>query len=79
MLLKDHPNYEEFLRKAQKEGWRDPVQITNLEIEAYSAGVRMERNRVLSIFKDILHGNPMRAMDIHSYVNKITKDPNRPL
>lgn len=56
--------YEDFLKRARAEGWRDPVQITDLEIKAYQAGVIMERKRVLSIFKD-LEGQPiMRIMDM---------------
>ena len=38
--------YEDFLRRARAEGWRDPVQVSNLEIKAYEAGTLMERKRV---------------------------------
>lgn len=63
--------YEDFLKRAYAEGWRDPVQVTNLEIQAYQAGMMMERNRVLSIFKGIEQDQPMRAYDIWKYINKI--------
>jgi hypothetical protein len=64
-------DYEEALRKAYKEGWRDPVRVSVLEIEAYKAGMLTERNRVLSIFKDVTEGTPMRAIDMGIYLNKI--------
>lgn len=63
--------YEDFLRKAYAEGWRDPIQVSNLEILAYQAGMQTERKRVLSIFKGIKEDQPMRAYDIWSYINKI--------
>lgn len=57
-------NYEHFLKRAYAEGWRDPVAVSNLEIKAYEAGVRTERNRVLSIFKDLEDKPIMRIMDM---------------
>ena len=66
-------NYEDFLRRAYREGWRDPIQVTNLEIEAYHAGMMTERNRVLLIFKDISDGRPMRAIDLGHYMERIKK------
>jgi hypothetical protein len=63
-LSGDLKSYEEFLKRAYAEGWRDPIQVTNLEILAYEAGMITERNRVLSLFKD-LEGEPvMRVMDM---------------
>ena len=60
----DLKSYEKFLKRAYAEGWRDPIQVTNLEILAYEAGMITERNRVLSLFKD-LEGEPvMRVMDM---------------
>ena len=67
--------YEDFLRRARAEGWRDPVQVSNLEIKAYEAGTLMERKRVLSIFKQVDEEKPMRAMDIGRYIYRI-KNPN---
>ena len=64
-------SYEDFLRRAHSEGWRDPIQVTNLEIAAYEAGMITERKRVLSIFKGIKEDHPMRAYDIWGYINKI--------
>lgn len=64
-------DYEEALRRAHAEGWRDPVKISMLEIEAYNAGVQMERKRVLSILSEIVEDKPMRAYDVWNYVNKI--------
>jgi hypothetical protein len=63
-LSNDHINYEDALRRAHAEGWRDPVEITNLEIKAYEQGMIVERNRVLSIFKDIEDQPVMRIMDM---------------
>lgn len=57
-------NYEDALRRAHSEGWRDPVEITNLEIKAYEAGMITERNRVLSLFKDLENEPVMRVMDM---------------
>lgn len=59
-----HINYEDALRRAHAEGWRDPVEITNLEIKAYEQGMIVERNRVLSIFKDLEDQPIMRIMDM---------------
>lgn len=67
--------YEDFLRRARAEGWRDPVQVSILEIKAYEAGTLMERKRVLSIFKDVEEGQAMRSMDIWRYIFKI-RNPN---
>jgi hypothetical protein len=64
-------DYEEALRRAYKEGWRDPVRVSVLEIEAYKAGMLTERKRILSIFKDVAEGTPMRAIDMSRYLNKI--------
>jgi hypothetical protein len=64
-------DYEEALRRAYKEGWRDPVRVSVLEIEAYRAGMLTERKRILSIFKDVAEGTPMRAIDMSRYLNKI--------
>ena len=66
-------DYEEALQRAYKEGWRDPIQVTNLEIKAYHAGVTMERNRVLLILKDISDGRPMRAIDFGHYIERIKR------
>jgi hypothetical protein len=67
--------YEGFLKKARAEGWKDPLQISILEIKAYEAGTLMERKRVLSIFRDVEEGHPMRAMDAWRYLFKV-KNPN---
>lgn len=64
-------NYEHFLQRAHAEGWRDPVEITNLEIKAYEAGVKMERNRVLSIFKDLEDKPIMRIMDMAKKLDSV--------
>ena len=64
-------DYEAALKRAQAEGWRDPVAISILEIKAYEAGMRVERKRVLSIFKDVEEGHPMRAFDIWKHINRI--------
>ena len=66
-------DYEEALRRAYREGWRDPIHITNLEIKAYHAGLTTERNRVLLILKDISDGRPMRAIDLGHYIERIKK------
>jgi hypothetical protein len=68
--MEEH-NYENCLSRAHAEGWRDPVKISVLEIEAYRAGMLTERKRVLSIFKDISDGRPMRAIDLGQYMQKI--------
>ena len=63
-MSNDQINYEDALRRAHAEGWRDPVEITNLEIKAYEQGMIVERNRVLSIFKDLEDQPVMRIMDM---------------
>jgi hypothetical protein len=68
-------NYEESLKRAYSEGWRDPVRVSVLEIEAYTAGMLIERNRILSILKEISDGRPMRAIDLGHYIEKIKKNP----
>jgi len=73
MLSSGLNSYEDFLRRAYAEGWRDPIQVTNLEIEAYSAGVKMERKRVLLILEGISDGRPMRAIDLGHYLERIKK------
>jgi hypothetical protein len=65
--------YEHFLKRAYAEGWRDPIQVTNLEIKAYAAGMTTERKRVLLILKDISDGRPMRAIDLGHYLERIKK------
>lgn len=64
-------NYEHFLKRAHAEGWRDPVAISNLEIKAYEAGIRTERNRVLSIFKDLEDKPIMRIMDMAKKLDSV--------
>ena len=64
-------DYEECLKKAYAEGLRDPVQVSILEIEAYQAGMRTERNRVMFLFRGLNKEKPMRAMDLWRYINKI--------
>ena len=64
-------SYEDALRKAHSEGWRDPVEITNMEIRAYEAGMRTERNRVLSVFKGIEDQPAMRVLDILRLLDQI--------
>lgn len=64
-------NYEHFLQRARAEGWRDPVEITNLEIKAYEQGMKTERNRVLSIFKDIEDQPVMRIMDMMRMLDSV--------
>lgn len=71
-------DYESFLKRAYAEGWRNPVQITDMEIRAYEAGMMTERKRVLSIFKDVDDKNIMRFFDLQKYLNKI-KYPNNPV
>jgi len=72
-VLKD---YEQFLKRAYAEGWRDPIQVTNLEIKAYAAGVVVERKRVLSILSKAVEGSPMRIIDLLRMMDKIKK-PNQ--
>jgi len=76
-LSNDHINYEDALRRAYKEGWRDPVEITNLEIKAYTHGMIAERNRVLSIFKDVEGKDMMRMIDILRKLDSV-RNPNNP-
>ena len=64
-------SYEDALRKARAEGWRDPIQVSNLEIKAYEAGMITERKRVLSIFKEVEDTPTMRFLDILRLVNQI--------
>jgi hypothetical protein len=71
--LKD---YEDFLKRAHAEGWRDPVRITDLEIRAYEAGVTMERNRVMHILSKAAEGQPMRIIDLLRTMDRIKK-PNQ--
>lgn len=71
-------NYEHFLKQAYREGWRDPVQITNLEIEAYQAGMMTERKRVLQIFESIMDEPVMRIIDIKRKLDKV-RNPNNPV
>ena len=65
--------YEKCLQRAHAEGWRDPVRVSVLEIEAYKVGMLTERNRILSIFKDVSDGRPMRAIDLNIYIEKIKR------
>jgi hypothetical protein len=69
-------DYEEALKRAHSEGWKDPIQITNLEIKAYEAGVLVERNRVMSILSKAADGSPMRIIDLLREIDKIKK-PNQ--
>ena len=64
-------SYEDCLRRAVAEGWRDPITVTNLEIKAYEAGLLFERKRILFILKDAKEGKPMRAMDVYKIINQI--------
>ena len=64
---------EAFLKKAYSQGWRDPIQVTDLEIQAYKVGMLTERKRVLLILKDISDGRPMRAIDLGHYLERIKK------
>ena len=70
-MSNDHINYEDALRRAHAEGWRDPVEITNLEIKAYEQGMIVERNRVLSIFKDLEDKPVMRIMDMMRMLDSV--------
>jgi hypothetical protein len=69
--LSNDLGYEDALRKAHSEGWRDPVEITNLEIKAYEAGMITEINRVLSLFKDLEVEPVMRVMDMIRRLDKV--------
>ena len=71
-------SYEDALRRAHAEGWRDPVEITNMEIRAYEQGMKMERNRVLSVFKDLPDDPMMRVLDIQRRLDKV-RNPNNPV
>ena len=73
-MSNDHINYEDALKRAHAEGWRDSIEVTNLEIKAYYAGMTTERKRVLSIFQDVNDGRPMRAIDVERYISRI-KNP----
>jgi len=64
-------NYESFLKQAIKEGWKDPIQISNLEIKAYEQGMLVERKRVLSIFSDLSDAPFMRMLDMEKYLFKV--------
>jgi hypothetical protein len=67
--------YEAFLRRAMAEGWRQPNKVADLEMEAYAAGVRVERRRVLGILEGMKEGDPMRSIDVHRLINQI-ENPN---
>ena len=71
-------NYEDALQKARAEGWRDPVEITNMEIRAYEAGMKTERNRVLSVFNDLPDDPMMRVMDLQRKLDRV-RNPNNPV
>jgi hypothetical protein len=73
--LSENLSYENALRKAHSEGWRDPIEITNMEIRAYEAGMITERNRVLSIFSGVWNKPSMRVIDIIRYLDRV-KNPN---
>lgn len=62
--MSENLSYEDALRRAHSEGWRDPIEITNLEIKAYEAGMITERNRVLSVFKGLEKQPAMRVLDV---------------
>jgi hypothetical protein len=68
--------YEEFLKRALAEGWRDPIRVTDLEIKAYQAGVLTERKRVMLILSKAAEGSPMRIIDLLREIDKIKK-PNQ--
>lgn len=69
--MSENLSYEDALRKAHAEGWRDPVEITNMEIRAYEAGMITERNRVLSIFKGLDDEPIMRIMDMMRLLDSV--------
>ena len=75
-MSENHKTYEESLVRAHREGWKNPIEITNLEIKAYAAGVLTERKRILSILSDVADGRPMRAIDLQRYFERI-KNPNK--
>jgi hypothetical protein len=62
--------YEDFLRKALSEGWKDPIRITDLEIKAFEQGRLTERKRILSILSDISDGVPIKNIDVQKYFEK---------
>ena len=69
--MSENLSYEDALRKAHAEGWRDPIEITNMEIRAYEAGMITERNRVLSIFKGLDDEPIMRIMDMMRLLDSV--------
>jgi hypothetical protein len=69
-------DYEEFLKRALAEGWKDPIRVTDLEIKAYQAGVLTERKRVMLILSKATEGRPMRIIDLLREIDKI-KRPNQ--
>jgi len=69
--LSEKLSYEDALRRAHAEGWRDPVAVSVLEIKAYEAGMRVERQRVLSIFEDLSDAPFMRMLDMEKYLIKV--------
>jgi len=75
LLPKENSSYQEFLAKARLDGWRGPLQVAEQEIAAYKSGMIAERNRVLSIFKDVENGPPMRFMEIWQLINMIRNNP----
>ena len=77
-LLSDLKDYESFLKRAYAEGWRDPIQITDMELRAYAAGMKTERNRVLHIFKDLENKPIMRIFDLTKYLDRV-RNPNNPV
>jgi hypothetical protein len=68
-------NYESALKRAYAEGWREPNKIADLEMAAYTAGMKMERRRVLSILEPAMKQPLMRIMDFQRLINKIS-NPN---
>jgi hypothetical protein len=69
-------DYEDFLKRALAEGWKDPIRVTDLEIKAYQAGVLTERKRVILILSKATEGSPMRIIDLLREIEKIKK-PNQ--
>jgi hypothetical protein len=69
-------DYEDFLKRALAEGWKDPIRVTDLEIKAYQAGVLTERKRVMLILSKATEGRPMRIIDLLREIDKI-KRPNQ--
>jgi hypothetical protein len=70
-LSEDLNDYQRFLRKARLQGWKDPSQVSELEIEAYKAGMLTEKRRVMAIFRDVSEGSPMRSMDLEKYISQV--------